>query len=376
MKKSYKRLALFAFILILLFLLNSFVFKILSQPLLNGIVIFLIIISYFLFGFEKDRHRYTKDIILEIIIILISFFLLYYLLGILVGFAKTANYLTIKSIVKIIIPLIIYIVLKEFLRYQLLTKASENKALITIITIFYIMMDLTIPFSFHSLTLGKEIFLLIAVTFLPIVTENILLSFLSLNFGYKPSILYLIIIKLYWYILPIVPNPNEYIYSLIFFLLPVVILLKIKKWLAKDRVESIVENSYKKRKSELIYYIPSILLVFTLAYFVSGYFRYYAIAVASGSMEDVIYKGDVVIVDQKYKDFTSTDIIAYKYNDKVVVHRIYKIIDINDSYYIYTKGDANKEYDKYKITKDMIIGVVKFKIPFIGYPTVLLNEKW
>ena len=135
-------------------------------------------------------------------------------------------------------------------------------------------------------------------------------------------------------------------------------------------------NSYKKRKSELIYYIPSIILVFTLAYFVSGYFRYYAIAVASGSMEDVIYKGDVVIVDQKYKDFTSTDIIAYKYNDKVVVHRIYKIIDINDSYYIYTKGDANKEYDKYKITKDMIIGVVKFKIPFIGYPTVLLNEKW
>ena len=33
-------------------------------------------------------------------------------------------------------------------------------------------------------------------------------------------------------------------------------------------------------------------------------------------------------------------------------------------------------YDKYKITKDMIIGVVKFKIPLLGYPTVLLNEKW
>ena len=74
-------------------------------------MILLIIICYLLFGFEIDRHRYTKDIILEIIIILISFFLLYYLLGILVGFAKTANYLTIKSIVKIIIPLIIYIVL-------------------------------------------------------------------------------------------------------------------------------------------------------------------------------------------------------------------------------------------------------------------------
>ena len=58
------------------------------------------------------------------------------------------------------------------------------------------------------------------------------------------------------------------------------------------------------------------------------------------------------------------------------INAINNIIDIKDEFYIYTKGDANKEYDKYKITKDMVIGVVKFKIPFIGYPTVLLNEKW
>lgn len=50
--------------------------------------------------------------------------------------------------------------------------------------------------------------------------------------------------------------------------------------------------------------------------------------------------------------------------------------DKNGEYFIYTKGDANSNYDEYKITKDMIIGVVKFKIPLLGYPTVLLNEKW
>ena len=113
-----------------------------------------------------------------------------------------------------------------------------------------------------------------------------------------------------------------------------------------------------------------------LVYFVSGYFRYYAVGIASGSMETVISRGDVVIVDREYGNLEVNDILAYKYENKIIVHRIYKIYDNNNEYYIYTKGDANALYDKYKITKDMIIGVVKLKIPMIGYPTVLLNEIW
>ena len=40
----------------------------------------------------------------------------------------------------------------------------------------------------------------------------------------------------------------------------------------------------------------------------------------------------------------------------------------------YTKGDANEQIDGYKITMDMVIGTVNFKIPYIGYPTVWVNE--
>ena len=93
-------------------------------------------------------------------------------------------------------------------------------------------------------------------------------------------------------------------------------------------------------------------------------------------MEPKISKGDVVVVDKEFTNLKIGDILAYKYNGKVVVHRVYKIINTNEEYFIYTKGDANNDYDKYKITKDMFIGVVKFKVPLIGYPTVLLNERW
>ena len=93
-------------------------------------------------------------------------------------------------------------------------------------------------------------------------------------------------------------------------------------------------------------------------------------------MEPKISKGDVVIVDKIYNEIKVGNVLAYNHDGKIIVHRIYRIVNNNSEYFIYTKGDANNDYDKYKITEDMIVGIVKFKIPIIGYPTILLNERW
>ena len=376
MKKSYIKIILFTFTLSLFLLLNSLYFKKLNQIELNILLIITIIITYLLFGFEKDRHRYSKDVTLKIIIILMAFFLLYYSSGILIGFAQNNNYLTVKSIINIILPILIYIPLKEFLRYHILTKSSESKILIATTCILFILIDNTIPLSLHTITFSKETFLLIALTFLPSITENILCTYLSLHLGYKPGIIYLIIMNLYKYILPIIPNPNEYLYSLIFLILPLIVLVKIKNYLKQDRTNEQSYSNYKENKRELIRFIPLIILIIVLVCTVSNYFRFYAIAIASGSMTPHISKGDVVIVDKKFKNLEIGDVLAYKYEGKIIVHRVYKIINNNNEYFIYTKGDANKDFDNYKITEDMFIGVVKIKIPLIGYPTVLLNERW
>lgn len=376
MKKSYIKLLLFMFIFILVFISNSIVFRFLNQDSLNILLFCLLILSKYLFGFEKDRHRYTKDIILEIIIILIAFFLIYYLSGIVIGFARVENYLTVKSIFKFIIPIIIYVILKEVLRYQLVMKASLSKKMLIFVCLFFVLMDNTIAFAAHSFVFNKEMFLVVAISLVPSITENILGIYLALHFGYWPGIFFFLVMKLYLYLLPIVPNPNEYLYSLINFLFPIFVMCRVRRWLLRDRTEAILERTFVSRRKLILYWSLVSLIVVVLVYLVSGYFRYYAVAIASGSMEKVISKGDIVIVDQRYKEIGKRDVIAYHYEGKVIVHRIYKIIDTNGEYFIYTKGDANSNYDEYKITKDMIIGVVKFKIPLLGYPTVLLNEKW
>lgn len=375
MKKSYIKLVLFIFFFGLLFILNGIWLKFLSMGTMCLLLVFMSFIFYTLCGYEKDRHRYVREIGLEIIITMLTFFLLYYILGIFIRFAKSSNILSLSLVTRVIIPTFIYIVIKELLRYQMVMKGSLSKILLTLVCIFFIVMDICIPLSNHPLTFNREMFLLLSITIVPLITENILCTYLALNFGYKPSMLYLIIMCLFRY-MPIIPNPNYYLYSLIFFLFPLFVLYRVDRWLKRDRTEEEVMLSYRKRKRQVYLYLVPIVVTGVAVYFVSGYFRFYAIAIASGSMEDVISKGDVVIVDTKYDNINIGDVIAYNYENRIVVHRVFRIVDSGNVYYIYTKGDANSEYDKYKISKDMVIGVTKAKIPLIGYPTVLLNEKW
>ena len=114
-----------------------------------------------------------------------------------------------------------------------------------------------------------------------------------------------------------------------------------------------------------------------LVYFTSGYFHFHAIAVASGSMEPNIHKGDIAIIEKIEDDYDKLEVgqvIAYKYEGVIVVHRLINILDDRGEYFYYTKGDANKEEDNWVVEKDMIIGIVNHRIPYAGMPTVWLNE--
>ncbi len=94
-------------------------------------------------------------------------------------------------------------------------------------------------------------------------------------------------------------------------------------------------------------------------------------------MNPEIKKGDVVIIEKistNYDSINIGEVLAYKYNDMIIVHRIVNIVKEQDKYYFYTKGDANNEMDNITITQDMVIGIVHYKVPYIGYPTVWLNE--
>ena len=373
MKKSHKKLIIFEIILFFILLLNSFVWNILNGYI--QIIFLILVIKIFkkIFGLEKDKHRYIKDIIYEISIVLLIFFMLYYLFGIVIGFVKTNNYYNLYGIFKFIIPTIIIIILKEYLRYNVLSKSEGNNLLIVLSCIIFIFLDITNTIYYNEFLSRYNIFIFIALTLLPAFSNNVICTYFVYKVGFKPNIFYLLIMNLYAYLLPIIPNCNEFLYSIIQFLLPFIFGYRVYCFFEKAQDKQISREYNKKNITSFI--IPSIIIM-ALVYFTSGYFHYYAVAIASGSMTPNINKGDIVIIEKiaNKTEIKEGTVIAYKYNGVIVVHRVIKILKENENYYFYTQGDANKKQDNYVVKEDMIIGTVNLKLPYIGYPTVWLNE--
>lgn len=374
MKKGYKRLFLFEAILLVILLLDSFVFNILTRYSTFAFLILSLIAFKIVFGFEKDRNRYFKDLVIEVITFLLAFFLIYYLLGIVVGFYRPGNYFSAYGITTFIIPTILLIILKEVLRYMILKKSEGSILLGVMSCILFVFMDISDAIYYNSFSSSYTIFLLVALNILPAISRNIVFTIMTTKTGYRPIILYLIIINIYVYLIPIVPNPDEYIVSVVQFLLPIALGYKIYVFYHKAADEEVTRD-YKKRHFAA-WILPTIVVV-VLVYFTSGYFHYHAVAVASGSMKPNIYRGDVVIIekiDEQYQNLQVGQVIAYKYKGIIIVHRLIRIVKDSEHYYFYTKGDANDEEDGFAIEEDMVLGTVNWRIPMIGYPTVWLNE--
>lgn len=373
MKDGYKRILFFEIILFLILILNNFIGNILNRYMLIIFLFLVIFIFIKFFGIEKERIRYVKDVMYDIIIVCLIAFLLYYIFGIVVGFYKNDNYLTFNGIIKFILPVGAIIILREYLRNLFLLKCEGNKLLIIFTCSLFVFIDIFRDMYYHKFDNGYDMFIFIALILLPSICNNIVCTYICNRVGYKPNILWLLTTDLYVYLLPIIPNPNDYLLSVIRVIFPLIIMYKVYLFYVKVE-DKHVDREYRKR--DIFPLIMSSLFVIAIVYFSSGYFHYYLLAIASGSMSPVINKGDVVLIeklDNNYEELDVGNIIAYRYSGVIVVHRIINIIEDNEELYIYTKGDANNGEDSWVVREDMIVGKVNYNIPYVGLPTVWLN---
>ena len=108
---------------------------------------------------------------------------------------------------------------------------------------------------------------------------------------------------------------------------------------------------------------------------VSNQFYIGSYVIATESMTGELNKGDVAI-SFKYTDqpISEGQVVAFEQNNRVVIHRVVKIEVINGQRRYYTKGDANEDNDMGYITNAEIVGLVNYKIPAVGYPTLWLRS--
>lgn len=90
--------------------------------------------------------------------------------------------------------------------------------------------------------------------------------------------------------------------------------------------------------------------------------------VLSGSMEDTIMPGDLILTKEiDALELKEGDIISFRTNKyTVITHRIINIIDEEGERKYYTKGDNNDSADSEPVCNDQIEGIYRYRIPKLG----------
>ena len=375
MKKNTKIIYVSEFILLIyLILFTLFINKLtyISKNLSAIIVLLLILLILLTFlGIKKDKS-YLKGSSARIVTAsLMTFMLIIYGIGIVLGFTRGYIYHSFSDFIRIIGPILIINIEIELARYVIAKNVFKSKKTLIIFTILSAILNILLEINIGTLISSEDKFIFLSTIIFPIIAEEILCSYMTYKISVLPSLIYKLVIKLYILILPIVPNLGDYIYSTINIILPFIIYNILNKMVIK----------YEKEKQELkkvnrkIFTFPLLIFLTIIILLVSGLFRYKLIAIASNSMVPVYKRGDAIIYEKVDVDNLEVgDILAFQKNNIIVTHRIVKIWKQGDDYYFTTKGDNNNTEDVFKPKSENVLGRVKFVFKYIGYPTVLINE--
>ena len=378
-KKSHLVINLILTFLFILLILNFFTLKITNYLFCILILLIPFVIIRAIYGYERKKRRYMYELMFYIFSFGLIILMIQYLSGIIVGFTHTIYKLDFNNFLYNVIPYLTLIIITEVFRYEIVRKGSGSITSYILITLILILIDMTLFLNVYNLSTGDNQIKYICAIILPSIFKNIVLLLFVKMAGPIPSVIYRILFDLKLVIFPIFPNFGLYFESIINCIIPVFMFGLIEISIKKD--ERTISKNIDVRKKFIYRYLLIIILViitFSFNFLASGNFKYSMISIGSGSMSPQIKKGDVVI----YKKIDTSDmpqvgeILVFRKNQKIVVHRIIKQVDIGNGQFIYyTKGDANDTPDGYPIEYKDIIGKVTFSIKYLGIPSVIIGEK-
>ena len=376
MKRSFKNIIIYLLLgtyiyLYVFYILSKFLKY--SEPISAASMIIITFVAYLFYGYAKDKKTYAKKSFFQIILTqIVIFFLVTYGLGLIVGFLENSYSLKIFSIVDNVFAPFILIISMELLRYIFIVPNKNNKFGIAILTIMFIVVESLMSFKVFPLDEVGGIFRFITLIVLPVSIKHGMLSFVTYYVGYKPSILYRIIMDGYVYIVPISPDLGEYLSSIFGIGMPFLVYIYCSRFIHEynEGVErEFISTTFKP------FDFAVIIFFLLLAAMISGYFPVFMLGVGSASMAPNINVGDAVVgIKVKQKDLKKDDVIVYKGEKNYIIHRLISIEKKGNKYYYHTKGDNNNTEDGVDISYDSVKGKVIFRIPYIAYPSIYFKE--
>ncbi len=211
------------------------------------------------------------------------------------------------------------------------------------------------------------------LTLFPALIANFFYNYLSKRYGVAPSAVFRFMLALPTY-LPIVPALDEAIYSFFLMIIPVF------AWTFIDLLYEKKKKYASSRKGDawsIVSLATMVVMMVTVIGLISGEFRYKLVVIATPSMTGSINEGDAIIYEEYdgRQVIEEDTVVVFTKNDRdLIIHRVVSVERRNGINYYTTKGDANDIADSGYITVENIRGIVLFRLPNMGQPSLFLRE--
>lgn len=369
MKKDKLRLYMLEVSLLIILFLALFVSNIFTRSVLALILTIIMVITRILIKRKKTTSYYKKQVIWLMLGFSIIYLIVFYILGIYFGFYKSPTPFNLNTITKFIIPLVLIILSSEMIRKTLIVQKSKLSKILVFISM--VLIDLIIYSGVYDVKKLDDILTMLGFIFFASIACNLLYNYITIRFGVSGVIVYRLITIIYVYIIPYIPDVYLFFRTFLRLIYPFIIYLVLEYTYSKTNYAI----EYKDKNKRIIETIIILTIMSIVVALVSCQFKYGILVIGTGSMTGTIDIGDAVLYESYDGESIDVgDIIIYNNNNKKIVHRVIEIENVNNEYHYYTKGDLNRQEDEeYRIKKD-IIGIVKFKIKYIGYPSLWIRD--
>ncbi len=205
---------------------------------------------------------------------------------------------------------------------------------------------------------------------LPEIMVNILLTYMVYLGGAYPAMIFSTLTSLPMWVFPVLPNLAWITKAFIGIMMPVVFILVIRQVYQKQAREIKLKEQKKENAGS---WIAVSVISIVLIWFAVGVFKVFPTVILTGSMEPVLYPGDVALIKKcDSKEVQVGDVIHYWKEQIFIVHRVIEIDEVKEE--LRTKGDNNSAPDSKPVTPGQIRGKMIGKIPKLGWLNLFLKS--
>jgi signal peptidase len=271
---------------------------------------------------------------------------------------------------------ITYLIGLEFSRAYFLARTTKRKPLLSFLVIAIIYTVLVIPLGFYSkLTEPKAIFIGFGQTLMPQFSMSLLATYLAWVGGPIAALSYGLIVTLFEWLSPILPNLSWMVTAFLETLTPMVLLLIANQLIIRqDDKESIMSDDkqehIEEKKQPSYLWVGVAALGVALVWFNMGIFGVRPYLVSGVSMQPTLNAGDVVIIEGvPPHQIKVGDVILFKGLNVHILHRVIEINPKSGELEFITQGDGLNTIDD-PVSETQIEGKMIANVPKIGWVAI------